>query len=101
MADFHPEASDHPGPLAQYRNVGVESPAHVVTREDAVAPPAPAPMRVAGDWHIGQRVRHSRYGSGTIVTIADDTIDCDFGKLGPRAFPRALCPLTAEAVAAH
>lgn len=78
-------------------------PADIVTRQDAVAisapPPAPAP--VAADWHIGQRVRHSRYGSGTIVTIADDTIDCDFGKLGPRAFPRALCPLTVESFAAR
>ncbi len=81
-------------------------PADVVTPEDAVAPPAPppapapapAPARVAGAWHVGQRVRHARYGSGTIVTIADDTIDCDFGKLGPRAFPRALCPLTVESV---
>lgn len=68
-------------------------PADVTTREDIVAPP---PVARALDWHVGQRVRHTRYGSGTIVTIADDTIDCDFGKLGPRAFPRALCPLTAE-----
>ncbi|CAN5918569.1 hypothetical protein BH11MYX2_BH11MYX2_12760 [soil metagenome] len=75
-------------------------PAHVVTREDSVAPPAPA-LALALGWHVGQRVRHSRYGSGTIVTIADDTIDCDFGKLGPRAFPRALCPLTVDSVAAH
>lgn len=90
-------------------------PADVVTREDAVAPPAPqappapppapapapAPTHLVGAWHVGQRVRHSRYGSGTIVTIADDTIDCDFGKLGPRAFPRALCPLTVDSVAAR
>jgi superfamily I DNA/RNA helicase len=69
----------------------------VATREEAVAPAA-APPRVAGDWQVGQRVRHSRYGSGTIVTIAGDTIDCDFGKLGPRAFPRALCPLTVESI---
>ena len=79
----------------------------VATREDAIAPPAPpsapppAPLRIAGDWHIGQHVRHARYGRGTIVTIADDTIDCDFGKLGPRAFPRALCPLTVDVVAAR
>ena len=68
----------------------------VATREDVAAP---APTRVVGEWHVGQRVRHSRYGSGTIVMIASDTIDCDFGKLGPRAFPRALCPLTVEAAA--
>ena len=78
-------------------------PADVVTREDFIAPPPPppAPPRVAGAWHVGQRVRHSRYGTGTIVTIADDTIDCDFGKLGPRVFPRAMCPLTVESVAAR
>lgn len=67
----------------------------VATREDAVEA-APAPARVAGDWQVGQRVRHSRYGNGTIVMIAEGTIDCDFGKLGPRAFPRALCPLIAS-----
>jgi hypothetical protein len=33
-----------------------------------------------------------------LQTIAVDTIDCDFGKLGPRAFPRALCPLTVESI---
>jgi superfamily I DNA/RNA helicase len=72
----------------------------VATREDAVVPPpAPALTRVAGDWHVGQRIRHARYGRGTVVMIADDTIDCDFGKLGPRAFPRALCPLTVESIA--
>ncbi len=65
-------------------------------REEPAAPPP-----VSSDWHVGQRVRHSRYGSGTIVTVAGDTIDCDFGKLGPRAFPRALCPLTAEGMAAR
>ena len=27
-----------------------------------------------GEWHVGQRVRHTRYGSGTIVMIALDTI---------------------------
>ncbi|HEY0251588.1 MAG TPA: 3'-5' exonuclease, partial [Kofleriaceae bacterium] len=68
----------------------------VATREEVVAPPP-----VPGAWHVGQRVRHSRYGSGTIVTIAGDTIDCEFGKLGPRAFPRALCPLTVESSAAR
>ena len=68
-------------------------PDDVATRDDGVpvvAQPAPVP----GEWHVGQRVRHPRYGSGTIVAIADDTFDCDFGKLGPRAFPRAMCPLT-------
>jgi superfamily I DNA/RNA helicase len=65
----------------------------VATREEATAAPPPP----VSDWHVGQRVRHTRYGSGTIVVVAADTIDCDVGKLGPRAFPRALCPLTVEA----
>jgi superfamily I DNA/RNA helicase len=71
-------------------------PSDIAIREDAIAPPPPPPPAPAGDWHVGQRVRHSRYGTGTIVMIALDTIDCDFGKLGPRAFPRALCPLIAS-----
>lgn len=61
-----------------------------VTREPSTPEPAAAP----GEWRVGQRVRHPRYGHGTIVAIADDTFDCDFGKLGPRAFPRAMCVLT-------
>jgi hypothetical protein len=28
------------------------------------------------------------------VAVADGQVDCDFGKLGPRSFPLALCPLT-------
>ncbi|HEY4055149.1 MAG TPA: ATP-dependent helicase [Kofleriaceae bacterium] len=80
-------------------------PAHVVARDDspsvspvslAVAPPPQPAPAIAKDWHVGQRVRHPRYGRGTIVTLAGDTIDCDFGKLGPRAFPRVMCPLTVE-----
>lgn len=72
-------------------------PDEVVARDDGVsvvvlAQPA-VPTAVPGEWQVGQRVRHPRYGSGVIVAIAGDTFDCDFGKLGPRAFPRAMCPL--------
>jgi superfamily I DNA/RNA helicase len=74
-------------------------PADLVTRDDGRGAPPPSPAPVAAsvgpaEWHVGQRVRHARYGQGTITAVAADTIDCDFGKLGPRAFPRALCPLT-------
>lgn len=100
------EISFHTCPHA-YGAFGVASPllamlpAAVVTRAEGASPPppppAPAPPPVEThprDWHVGQRVRHARYGNGTITAIAGDTIDCDFGKLGMRAFPRALCPLT-------
>lgn len=94
------EISYHACPHA-YGAFGVASPllaalpADVVTRSDGVAAPAP-PLAPAGsrEWQVGQRVRHARYGTGTITAIAGDTIDCEFGKLGARAFPRALCPLT-------
>ena len=92
-------------------------PAAVVAREDRAtvepppepAPPPPEPAASSSPspsqeaaaqlpagpaaWQVGQRVRHARYGTGTVTAVASDTIDCDFGKLGPRAFPRALCPL--------
>lgn len=101
------EISYHTSPHA-YGAFGVASPllallpADVVTRTDGVAPSTasapspPPPVAEPGprEWHVGQRVRHARYGTGTITAIAGDTIDCDFGKLGARAFPRALCPLT-------
>ena len=65
----------------------------------APSPPAPSPptatvRAVAGAWQTGQAVRHPRYGVGVIVAVQGGTIDCSFGKLGPRSFPLALCPLT-------
>lgn len=72
-------------------------PASVLGRDERrsmFAPPAPAPVvAAASGWCVGQRVRHARYGTGTITALGADAIDCDFGKLGPRVFPRALCPL--------
>lgn len=41
----------------------------------------------------GRSVRHARYGVGVIVAVRDGQIDCDFGKMGARSFPVALCPL--------
>ena len=76
-----------------------------VAASNAIAPvsvaAAPAPVSVAaGPWQVGQAVRHPRYGVGVVVEVAADTVGCDFGKLGARAFPLAMCPLTAVAGAA-
>jgi len=30
-----------------------------------------------------------------VVRVAGDTVECEFGKLGGRAFPLAMCPLVA------
>ncbi len=59
------------------------------------APPAPAAVAADGPWHVGQAVRHPRYGAGVVVGLAGDTVECEFGKLGARAFPLRLCPLVA------
>ncbi|MEZ4402418.1 MAG: ATP-dependent helicase [Kofleriaceae bacterium] len=92
-------------------------PAPTVAWHDATAPavaaPAPAvapadePAAVAATpsvdeaapvdppWRAGQAVRHPRYGAGVVVEVAADTVACEFGKLGARSFPLAMCPLTA------
>ncbi|MCE9579422.1 MAG: ATP-dependent helicase [Deltaproteobacteria bacterium] len=57
------------------------------------APIAAIPAPSSSPWTVGQAVRHPRYGAGVITALAADTIDCDFGKLGPRSFPRRRCPL--------
>jgi hypothetical protein len=44
----------------------------------------------------GQPVRHPRYGSGVILRVADEAVECDFGKRGARSFPLLLCPLLTE-----
>lgn len=79
--------------------------ASTVAASNAIAPvsvaAAPAPVSVAaGPWQVGQAVRHPRYGVGAVVEISGDTVACEFGKLGARAFPLAMCPLTAIAGAA-
>ncbi len=64
----------------------------------ASSPPlAPSSSAVAGPWRAGQAVRHPRYGAGVVVRLAGDTVECEFGKLGGRAFPLRLCPLVAVA----
>lgn len=79
--------------------------ASTVAASNAIAPvsvaAAPAPVSVAaGPWQVGQAVRHPRYGVGAVVEISGDTVACEFGKLGARAFPLAMCPLTAVSGAA-
>ncbi|MBP6844175.1 MAG: ATP-dependent helicase [Kofleriaceae bacterium] len=90
-------------------------PAAVVAWHDATSPaaaapaptiaPAPAPVAAAiassaAPWRAGQAVRHSRYGAGVVVEVAADTVACEFGKLGARTFPLAMCPLVAAPGAA-
>ena len=86
------EISYHARPHA-FGAFGVASPMLAALSAATATSEAPS---VDDAWRVGQRVRHARYGTGTITAIAGDTIDCDFGKLGPRAFPRALCPLMAH-----
>lgn len=58
------------------------------------APAAPAPARPASPcFHLGQRVRHPRYGQGVITNVTEDAIDCDFGGLGIKSFSAKLCAL--------
>jgi superfamily I DNA/RNA helicase len=44
-------------------------------------------------WSPGQKVRHPRYGDGIIITVHNDSIECDFNKLGSKLFSLRLCPL--------
>ncbi len=83
---------------------------HDATSSAAAAPaptiaPAPAPVAAAiassaAPWRAGQAVRHPRYGAGVVVEVAADTVACEFGKLGARTFPLAMCPLVAAPGAA-
>ena len=77
-----------------------ESPAESPTAIAAppAGPPADEPSAAssraaAAGWQAGQAVRHPRYGAGVVVAVLKDTLDCNFGKLGIRSFPVALCPL--------
>jgi superfamily I DNA/RNA helicase len=45
-------------------------------------------------WSPGQKVRHPRYGEGIVITVQNDSIECDFKKLGSKLFSLQLCPLT-------
>jgi superfamily I DNA/RNA helicase len=93
-----------PAPLVEWAEaqdpiaapVAVAAPAALAAPVGAAAPvAAPTPAATTAPWHAGQAVRHHRYGAGVVVGVAADTVDCDFGKLGRRAFPLRLCPLVA------
>lgn len=70
-------------------------PAACVSWEDAPTPAQTPPTPAATPWYAGQPVRHARYGAGVVVDVTADTIACEFGKLGTRSFPAAMCPLVA------
>jgi hypothetical protein len=75
-------------------------PADLVDWRDVPQAPAPETTTVVSSaptgFHLGQQVRHPRYGQGVITAVSVDTIDCDFGKLGGKSFSAKLCPLVAQ-----
>ena len=78
-------------------------PPHTVDWQDRAPPEVAPPLAVptlqepAGDlpWPVGQRVRHPRYGAGTVQASTAALVDVLFDKLGARSFDRLLCPLVA------
>lgn len=74
-------------------------PADLVDWRDVPQAPVPAattaPVPEPAGFHLGKAVRHPRYGHGVITAVTVDTIECDFGKLGGKAFSAKLCPLVA------
>lgn len=85
-----------PAPLVDWQ----DAPALTSPAPPTAPPPQDAPSREAAPqpsgakWYPDQHVRHPRYGAGIVTSITDETIECTFGKFGPRSFPIALCPLT-------
>ncbi|MSQ82452.1 MAG: ATP-dependent helicase [Myxococcales bacterium] len=49
----------------------------------------------ARPWSVGQVVRHSKYGAGTVTACDDAQVHVHFGKMGERSFSLLLCPLRA------
>ena len=92
------EWHDATAPVVVPAPVAVEpAPIGAIEAAPAVSPaPAPASAATLGPWRAGQAVRHPRYGAGVVVRLAGDTVECEFGKLGPRAFPLRMCPLVAQ-----
>ena len=60
---------------------------------ETLPPPSTPAAAAARAWQPDQAVRHPRYGTGVVVSIAAGTVHCTFGKFGERSFPIALCPL--------
>lgn len=81
-------------PSASLPATVVPSPTSASESSEPNRPSDPTESGTAGSgFQAGQAVRHPRYGTGVIVAVAGGTIDCNFGKLGARSFPLALCPL--------
>jgi len=89
----HPQAAPVPSPYLY------QLPAHTVDWQDRAPEPPPAPVAapVAADpelpWPVGQRVRHPRYGLGTVKCSDAALVEVQFEKFGERSFDRLLCPL--------
>lgn len=68
--------------------------------QPAIAPVHPT-TKTATDtdvaaYAVEQRVRHARYGVGSVVEVTDDDITCVFNKFGQKTFSRLMCPLTPD-----
>ncbi|MSP92960.1 MAG: ATP-dependent helicase [Myxococcales bacterium] len=65
------------------------------------APVTPLPMQAAAaqdgspalGWAVGERVRHSRYGAGTVRVASASEVRVAFDAMGERGFSSVLCPL--------
>lgn len=64
----------------------------------AQAPPATAqgPADAVQAYVAGQKVKHARYGVGSVVAATEEDITCLFNKFGQKTFSRLMCPLTRE-----
>ncbi len=91
----HPQAAPVASPYLY------QLPLHTVDWQDG--PPAPEPplqpLDAACDlpFPVGQRVRHPRYGMGTVTASLSGLVEVKFDKLGERSFDRQLCPLVVVA----
>ena len=91
---------DYPAPLFGGESGLLEDDGGVTPASDTpgAADPASRPevsTTTPDQWRTGQAVRHKRYGIGTIVTVTETGVQCDFGRRGVKTFTRAMCPITA------
>ncbi len=91
----HPQAAPVASPYLY------QLPPHTVDWQDG--PPAPSAPPVTPQviepeadlaWPVDTRVRHPRYGVGTVTASTAELVEVRFDKLGERTFDRLLCPLT-------
>ncbi len=93
----HPQAAPVASPYLY------QLPPHTVDWQDRAGPddvapvvqPVPEAAIVDLPWPVGQRVRHPRYGVGTVKASTAALVEVQFDKLGERSFDRLLCPLVA------